>query len=384
MQSLPANVIIMGAGSSVDAGVPTLKDFIDRMWEYSIRGKVGERGLSNSERELLRQANDIRLKFERYHSRAYFDTRNVEDLLSLLSFESIGQGASCPAKADYDLFVKAIALTIELSCKVQPSNIPVPSGGDQYVKFWRALIPKFAFTIVTFNYDLVLERSLWNACHYPRGNASHEWPQHITLNYGIEPDFSIELQPYNYSRDGHSQPALRPEFSKKTDHSWITNLYKLHGSLNWSSNAGSGEPGHSLLLKTVESPLILPPVFNKMDSLSVGPVWANALSAIRSAKNLIIVGYSLPRTDIYMQYFLKAAVGPNSDLNRMFVFDPILFKEDERAKDMRLRYSECFSPQFRDRISFEPPAVRSIGAEQFGSFGHLVSMLESDPKSLLF
>jgi hypothetical protein len=131
----------------------------------------------------------------------------------------------------------------------------------------------------------------------------------------------------------------------------------------------------------VDDPLILPPVFNKMNSSMINVVWKVALEVLRKAKNIIIVGYSLPKTDIYMQYFLKSAVGPNSSLQRIIVFDPVLFQEGERAKEMKIRYLECFSPQFSNRITFHPHFPEGTSN---GTFRQFIRMLEKWPNNLLF
>jgi hypothetical protein len=86
------NVILFGAGASADAGIPMLDSFIDKMWEYAMRGKVGDKPIAHVDREILVEANKIRIDLERYSSRAYFDNRNLEDILSLLSFEALAEG----------------------------------------------------------------------------------------------------------------------------------------------------------------------------------------------------------------------------------------------------------------------------------------------------
>ena len=113
------------------------------------------------------------------------------------------------------------------------------------------------------------------------------------------------------------------------------------------------------------------------------------MDRLRNAKNVIIVGYSLPQTDIYMQYFIKTALGPNKDLNRIFVFDPVLFQDDQRANTMIERYESCFSPQLQSRIVFKPstswrspsgefPTQKDYTREQGGKFRHFVEMLKTE------
>jgi hypothetical protein len=108
------NVILFGAGASAEAGIPLLNSFVDTMWEYAFRGKVGDKAIAESDREILIEANKIREDLERYNSRASFDIRNLEDILSLLSFEALTGEVQA---ARYDMLVKAVARTIELSCK---------------------------------------------------------------------------------------------------------------------------------------------------------------------------------------------------------------------------------------------------------------------------
>src|SRR5207302_40746 len=83
------NVILFGAGASVDAGIPLLGNFVDTMLSYAMRGKVGTTLLSEPDKAILTSANKIRIELEGYSSRAYFDSRNLEDILSLLSFEAL-------------------------------------------------------------------------------------------------------------------------------------------------------------------------------------------------------------------------------------------------------------------------------------------------------
>ena len=124
-----------------------------------------------------------------------------------------------------------------------------------------------------------------------------------------------------------------------------------------------------------------------MNIPTVHSIWQGALDVLRAAKHIIIVGYSLPRTDIYMQYFLKAAVGPNSDLRKIIVFNPDLFKEGEQspqAVEMKKRYQECFSPQFSNRILFRPPDPPNASGIHRGSFLHFIQALEAAPEQLMF
>lgn len=164
------NVIILGAGFSHNAGIPLLGGFVERMWEFAARRTQNGKPLDSSDLEIFEDAIKVKNELDSYHGRAVFDDRNIEDILSILSFNVLGGG-----KGDKDKLNKinrAIARTIELSCSVthpgvsnSGSNSAVTTGPDIYRKFWRHIFKCAKHnsempTIITFNYDLVLERAL--------------------------------------------------------------------------------------------------------------------------------------------------------------------------------------------------------------------------------
>lgn len=394
------NVILFGAGASVDAGIPAMAHFIDKMWDLSVRGKVGEEPIADKERQILKEANAVRQDLERYHSRASFDDRNLEDLLSLISFDAMQSESG--AKQQYEKLVQAIAVTIELCCRFKYRGGATPSvldvGGRQHVynTFWLTLLQNHLNNlpaIITFNYDLVLERTLWEAYHRTSDLAGARCPESMGLRYyANQRDMVFYRVPHSYKmslpggalsgpRDG-SHAVLADNGKCDVEIPYL----KLHGSLNWFDykTGQNPETEHWHPTGAVSKPLILPPVFNKLQSQDVSNVWTKALEVLRQAKHLIIVGYSLPRTDIYMQYFLKAAVGPNSNLSRVFVFNPSLWNDSEGAKLMKDRYADCFSAQFKDRIEFHPESIEGHTGIRPGTLAHFVGLVDSRSNLLFF
>jgi hypothetical protein len=401
------NVIIFGAGASFDAGIPLLNKFVDTMWSYGVRGKSPHGQISEEDKKLFAEAHDIRVDLERYNSRANFNSRNLEDVLSLLSFESLAGGE--PLKR-YQTWVKAITRTIELSSKHQINEDtqidPRTNKKTIYHSFWRAILHadyrKFIPALITFNYDLVLEKTLLDCFYNIYQNNVRPTTPTCKIEYFFENEsfvilpedcqhtLSVQEQQQTFTKNfSGSRPKVYRQVHTNID---IKIPYlKLHGSLNWdsrkisSTNAGGqNKNALGLLSQTAQHPLILPPVFNKMNSGDVMPVWKKALEILREAKNIIIVGYSLPKTDIYMQYFLKSAVGPNDNLQWIKVFDPALFRNNPFTAEMKARYQDCFSPQFKDRIEFNPKLPPGIGELGGGTFSHFVETLISDPRELLF
>lgn len=319
----------------------------------------------------------------------------------MLAFNLLGGGASDRKKLK--AFTSAISKTIELSCNVKHTGIPagprpvyrpITEGSEIYRRFWKAIfewhrrgnnIP----TIITFNYDLVLERALLQVL---TNTIYNRYDNHLPFKR-ISLDYQYKHFPKQYYQVAYTtytgmeiKEGSRLEFAESEDVNNSVNieLLKLHGSLNFPSRKSDNCKERPSITNVIEDPYILPPVSNKQSNGSGNQSWKTALQRLREAKNVTFVGYSLPRTDMYMQFFLKAALGPNQELNRLFVFDPALWRNNDQSLDMKKRYEMCFSEQLRSRIVFGPNLMRSSQSSFAGTTAHFVSLLESDPGSILF
>lgn len=393
------NVIILGAGFSHAAGIPLMSGFVDTMWEIGIRGAWNGKDISDADRKIFTDAIKVRHGLNGFHGRAHFDDRNIEDILSLLTFGVLAgeEAASEHLKA----VNRAIARTIELTCEVKHPGAPknegeqcssIRNGPEMYRTFWKRLINwaaegKSPPTIITFNYDLVLERSLLQVLigtGYYDGQTTPLPRKNICLNYHYDKAprllHTVKYTGFTNHRDfGHTPGTLVTRSDADDSDSVLEfDLLKLHGSLNFSQTKPAKTDFN--IAAAVDDPFILPPIFNKLSGTAPSKMWQTAIQRVQQAKNLIIVGYSLPRTDIYMQYFLKSALGPNLDFNRLYVFDPVLYENNGQAKALKERYEECFSPQMKQRISFWPESAGS-GA---GTAAHFVEMLSRNKSGLFF
>ncbi len=275
-----------------------------------------------------------------------------------------------------------------------------------YPSFWRGLIAWAAKTgsllppIITFNYDLILERSLLYSVIGTHYAGRERFPgKGICIDYHTDCMAPIFLkhrfadfwkQEQSDGIPSQERGLILEECSEKDwEHDALdVNLLKLHGSCNFPKPRRIKQelpPAGERLALALEDPLILPPIFNKATETVGTGAWACAMQAMRHCKNLIICGYSLPQTDIYMQYFLKAALGPNRDLNKIFVFDPILFAVETEAAGTALksRYAGNFSDPIQKRIEFQP-AIGEKHRESGGTFEHLTWLLVKHPEVIFF
>lgn len=394
------NVIILGAGASFAAGIPLLGNFMDRISDLARLGQGNGVALTESDQHILNRAIDIRNGLRNYHAQVSFNQFNIEDILSILSFDAMAGSEDGQKKLDD--FTRAIARTIELSCNVKHSgrlNAIEETGPDCFRQFWRALLDAWDNglhdmpAIISFNYDLVLERSLLQTLvghRYAQHNQLHADSITVTYGHSVCPQASFHVK---YGDWDVRNPRQGIGFSQKSGlylekaangkalgTTLNIPLIKLHGSLNLPK---SKMPNDWSLVASQQDPYILPPVFNKGHSENGKSIWKAGLDALRSCKRVIVCGYSLPTTDVYMQYFLKAALGPNEELDRIYVFDPVLNSEGKASAALQDRYSQCFSPQFKPRIDFSPRVgIRS--SIQPGTFEHLVSALNDSPGVCLF
>jgi hypothetical protein len=143
-------------------------------------------------------------------------------------------------------------------------------------------------TFISFNYDCLLGRAL--AQH-----AGKRWKP--TEGYG----FTVE------DKDGAWADHAGPGAPYKTS----IKLLKPHGSLNWLSQNGTWILRTDEYAARVEQDLVIvPPLWQKsFDAEPYQTIWRNTRQVLSAVKALLVIGYSLPETDVYTQATLRMDVG---------------------------------------------------------------------------
>ena len=113
------------------------------------------------------------------------------------------------------------------------------------------------YGFISLNYDMVLENLL----------------AHLNQNYACPQPFVTTTSP-----EGHDA----------YDNAYRFSLAKLHGS--------------------IEPPSIVPPTWNKTRREEVQNAWRLAHDLVSQANYVRILGYSLPKTDVYMKYLLTTGI----------------------------------------------------------------------------
>ncbi|MEX2491199.1 MAG: hypothetical protein WD425_05500 [Nitrospirales bacterium] len=404
------NVFILGAGFSYDAGIPLLGGFIQKMRDFASGRK--HKLLSKEDKSLFLEAISIIEELEPYHGRSNFDDRNIEDVLSILTFNYMGGGSR--SRNNINIFNKAITRVIELSSLVQDFDFKSDRGClrysekgrvQLYLDFWDAILSYFLESgefpvFITFNYDLVLERSLAQLLTIPEWSVNDISIPKINLSYSYKPFSEKYLSVVNQN---YFIPSVDPNLVHRgiklvaedsledQEDAAKLEILKLHGSVNFPRPGIKYKHNHHLS-KPNENPLILPPIFNKTQNNAISKVWARALNVLRSARNCIFVGYSLPRTDVYMSYFLKAALGPNSNLENIHIFDPCIYQNEGGENELIGRYKDCFSPQTQRKMHYRHEPFSNEGfiynddfsKLDLGTTKHMIQLLKADSSYLLY
>lgn len=315
-------VFILGAGASHESGAPLMSNFFDKM-EHVI-GESGDEGLKECSARVMHAVVGL----ENFVARVNVDTNNIESVLGLFEMarlvdKELVEGDS-PDK--FDLVVALdhlIAETIEKSLLFDVDSdlrITPHSSYAELARLIQDLNPNRpeSCAVITLNYDCALELAL--------------------ANEGV---------PYRYSLP--SEKGLESSMC----------VLKLHGSLNWGhcpQEDGDSHPvmayrvqdflenvrkrpGHRVPLpisrhldfmecpechtKCVNTPVIVPPSWNKTavrDSLK--PVWRQAVQELANARNIFIIGYSMPETDLFFRDLLALGIGGGARIERFWVYDP--------------------------------------------------------------
>jgi NAD-dependent SIR2 family protein deacetylase len=339
------NVYVLGAGFSSDAGSPVMDDFFRCARDLRDDPRSP---LTEYDRKIFARIIDYRFGLNRALAKILVDLDNIEKLFGFLEMD-LQLSARVDAQLRHDMRY-LIARTLEVSTqkslrqdgchiltgKAGETKYPYVFGGTQYAFFlglasglWNPTKSKdgrAVDSVITFNYDLVLEREM--------------------SRFKIRPDYFC----------GTSAAYYRNAFDGSRSN--IT-LLKLHGSVNWFTcpkckrlyyfgpdAAQIGNIGNYVCQNCTQfslEPLIVPPTWNKgIEEDFIRPVWSQALVELISAGRLFIVGYSFPETDQFFTYMLGLALAYNDQLSEIHIVNP-----SPKAGET---FTRLFNPYFEQRV----------------------------------
>jgi len=313
------NVYILGAGFSVDRGLPTIKNFMYVMRDahqwLELQGR-------QKEADAIAKVLDFRLDAASAAYRIRLDLENIEELFSLASASSraLTQQIQLAIASTLDFKLKTTREpTISFQASPNVNCIPpnwkksVFDGGNRaevtcsaYEFYLSSLLGNWnnetnfnQNTFITFNYDLLVEDALKKLS--------------IPFTYGIN------------SKVGVSNSELE--------------LLKLHGSINWGKVAGSTQnytfhDSYNELLNRQQIPQLVPPTWRKIFTGQLRQVWDRSLKSLEKATRIIVIGFSIPPTDNHFKYLIAAGLKNNISLREIVFVNPDKEQIEQRANDL--------------------------------------------------
>jgi hypothetical protein len=246
---------------------------------------------------------------------AKYNTNRIDLLFSQLDLDILKAEGST-TKAELERQREYLAGQVRIAISGSPSSAkPLDRPSEASLEFAR-MVPNGS-QLITFNYELLLEKSLWEAKRWApcQGYA------------GIE-DYGFNGVPRNTNG---------------------IKVYKLHGSYNFSEwprteseqiftenfigqnianeyfPGVNGIPNARASCEIIgcskrEETLIMPSYY-KAYSTQIRKMWWEAFDALEKADRLFIIGYSFPIEDTMSEYLLDSYLRRTGEIKKIYVFD---------------------------------------------------------------
>ncbi len=314
------NVYILGSGFSAEAGLPVIKDFMNRMRDAA--AWLEAQGDRKKEFEAIERVLAFRLRAAAAAYRVPLNVENIEELFSLAS-------ASGDTKLSEDV-TTAIAATLDFCreegrARLKPVHVD-RLGDSDWAKPQKWEIrnthpqpvirvyacPRYEFyvglmsgyfsqdspgrrdTIISFNYDTLVEDALWG----------------LGLPFRYADSEMVEWQ----------HPFDAAEVGRET-----IPVLKLHGSVNLAAEMLKDIGIQMLAYRTYadlrtknHNPFLVAPTWQKSLTGYLSAVWTEAVAALRTATRVVVMGYSVPETDQHFRYLLAAGLQENISLRKVY------------------------------------------------------------------
>jgi hypothetical protein len=374
------NVYILGAGFSSEAHLPVIKEFMNRMRDAA--AWLEEQGDRREEVEAIESVLDFRLRAASASYRVPLDVENIEELFSLASASGSTElsdqvtlaiaatldycGATAPGPDQNVILVSKLLNDPKWE---KPDSWQLQGENEQYylarsgtppVRVYSCPLYEFFLgllcgyfteggadrrdTFISLNYDTVVEDALWG----------------LDLPFRYADSQQVEWQ--SHPPDHFAQPEREP-----------IPLLKLHGSVNLTTRMSEdfglrvwAYGSYTDLLKGGCKPILVAPTWQKSLGGYLSAVWREAVSALRTATRIVILGYSVPLTDQHFRYLLAAGLQENISLRKVLIVNNDEHEEFERRLSSLFR-AEHFEQKIIERV---PRTIRQFLVTENG--GHRI------------
>ena len=248
------------------------------------RGRLLAEEQGNSQSEFIKDVYDIYGKVVGIGLEEYY--RDIETRFELSTFAKTQNKPKDWEKRKDDLEQLIRRVLIHTTCEMK-NGAAKPRTSELHRSLLRSMKP--GDTIITFNYDTIIEESM------PAANCL--WT--LRDGYGLD----VTGLTHDWARKWlQNHDPRRPDRTE-------VELLKLHGSLNWqlykTFRSGVRLKHRPYVVRSRrrnpvrDEAAILPPGWHKrVDRKPYSTIWQGARLKLDRCASLVIVGYSLPQTDL--------------------------------------------------------------------------------------
>lgn len=273
---------ILGAGFSAPAGIPVMSNFIAKSKDLYFADPEGYGYFKSVFAKMDKLA-----KIKNYFKSDLF---NIEEVLSILETErQLVKRTS--ANSDFESLIKDV-----VNYYTPPDKKFAPAAGN-----WE-------FTMFGHNSPECFYSAFFASLCGLRFTKSPDEPgvrfeitdngrryTLVTMNYDLLPE-RFECLINDHFVGNETMVFVRDGFDTAQR---IAHLAKIHGS--------------------ADADRIIPPTWSKIVTKEQKKAWQVALQSVSRANHIRIIGYSLPTTDNYISYLLKAAIMKSEHLKSIDV-----------------------------------------------------------------
>ncbi|WP_421955786.1 SIR2 family protein [Polaromonas sp.] len=303
------NVYILGAGFSRLRGLPLIEDFMLKM-----RDALQYHSQQNRPKECaaIKAVLEFRLNASAAAYRLQIDLENIEDLFSLAS--------ASPGQLEESIKL-AIAATLDYCLEIAPmpsASFAASPNELQPLSGWTSSPNSFTpgapnWTVPAYEFIVRALMGNWQTQSPTTENTF------ITFNYDTLMEDSLKALGVSYSL-GFDPGGKDP---KQTD----VRLLKLHGSVNWVVAKGSRTKvtvmeNYRSVVNAGLVPQIIPPTWKKDSRGAFEAIWGQSIAALADATRVVVLGFSIPPTDLHFKYLLAAGLRENYSLREIVFVNP--------------------------------------------------------------
>ena len=132
--------------------------------------------------------------------------------------------------------------------------------------------------------------------------------------------------------------------------------------------AAQGCAPFTLKIMVATSPFLVPPARCTEFGARLTPIWDEAVSALRTATNVIILSYSIPPTDQHFKCLLAAGLQNNISLRKVFFVNPAPGQQETEAqKELKRQLEDRLFDLFRGEL-FDQGLIETVPTDLRGFF----------------